>query len=105
MRKVNQSKKHNEFFEDEITRFDRGLDGYIDAEYCEFEERVLSGKITEMDCKNPMWLNLYCKIKKNHSKKLIKEIAVLSANNQQIETNRSAPFKHGEYHDLDPDLD
>lgn len=103
MRKVKQPLEHNEFFEDEIL-IRNSSDAYLDQEYYEFKEGVLSGKITELDCKNPQWLDLYYEIKKEYNKNLIKEISSSAANNEST-SNHSDLFKHDEFRDLDPDLD
>ncbi len=93
--------ENNEFFDDEILLAKATKDAYLDQEYTEFEQGVLSGRILEMDCKNPQWLDCYYKIRKIHSKQLIKQIAKLSCN--KPETNHSGELKNGDWRDLDPD--
>ncbi len=104
--KYNKMKKYqenNEFFEDEVLLAKATKDAYLDQEYNEFEEAVKSGKITEMDCKNPMWLDLFYKIRENQTKILVKEIAINARGTYQSETNHSDYLKHGEDRDVSPD--
>jgi len=101
---MSKTKEHyHDQIEEEILS-NRGMDGYIDQEYIEFEENVLAGKINESDCINPLWLGLYHKIKESESKRLLKEVATLASNGSaEHDFENNEYLKHGEYRDLDPD--
>ena len=81
--------KNMQNFDESLVNYN-SLNGYVDQEYREFEEKVISGQILEKDC-NPQWLSIYQKIRKNHSKQLIRE------------TSDYRDLKDGEYKDRNPD--
>jgi hypothetical protein len=101
MKKQRQELEQNPFFGDEIILSKSSNDGYIDDEYYQFKDGVLAGKITEMDCKNPMWLELYQKIRKEHSKVLVHEIAQAARGGYTHPDDRDLKFD--EYRDINPD--